>query len=172
MPVHDDIVRIEDHHVDLLELSLVLAREKKLIFQVTQGVTLLTLVIVFVLPKMYAATATLLPPQQNPSVLTSLIGQVGSNAILDLPDLGLKNPADVFVAMLKSRTIEDALVNRFDLRKVYYVKRYVDACKKLEERTEINPEKEGLISIQVEDRDPKRAAAIANAWVDELRALK
>src|SRR5664279_2812518 len=73
--------------------------------------------------------------------------------------------------MLKSRTIEDALVNRFDLREVYYVKRYEDARKKLEKRSEIDPEKEGLISIQVTDRDPKRAAEMANAWVDELRAL-
>ena len=53
----------------------------------------------------------------------------------------------------------------------YNVKRYQDARKILEKRSEINPEKEGLISIQVSDRDPKRAADIANAWVDELRAL-
>ena len=55
--------------------------------------------------------------------------------------------------------------------KSYYVKRYQDARKILEKRSEINPEKEGLISIQVSDRDPKRAADIANAWVDELRVL-
>ena len=94
-----------------------------------------------------------------------------ASASLDLRDLGLKNPADVFVAMLQSRTVEDALVNRFDLRKLYNVKRYQDARKILEKRSEINPEKEGLISIQVSDRDPKRAAEIANTWVDELRDL-
>ena len=125
----------------------------------------------FLWPKMYTATATILPLQQNQSVLSSMLGQLGDVQALDLRDLGLKNPADVFVAMLKSRTVEDALINRFDLRKVYNVKRYEDARKVLEKRSEIDPEKEGLISIQVSDRDPKRAAEIANACVDELRAL-
>ncbi len=161
----------EEGHADLLEILLVLAREKKRILQVTGAATVLATIIVFVVPKMYTATATILPPQQNQSVLSSLVGQVGGAAALDLNDLGLKNPADVFVAMLQSRTVEDALVNRFDLRKVYNVKRYQDARKILEKRSEINPEKEGLISIQVSDRDPKRAADIANAWVDELHAL-
>jgi tyrosine-protein kinase Etk/Wzc len=161
----------EAGHADLLEILLVLAREKKRILQITGAATVLATIIVFVVPKMYTATATILPPQQNQSVLSSLVGQVGGAAALDLNDLGVKNPADVFAAMLQSRTVEDALVNRFDLRKVYNVKRYQDARKILERRSEINPEKEGLISIQVSDRDPKRAADIANAWVDELHAL-
>src|SRR5664279_4796259 len=158
-------------NADLLEVLLVLAREKKWILQITGSITLLTTIIVFVVPKMYTATATILPPQQNQSVLSTLVGQVGGAASLDLRDLGLKNPSDVFVEMLQSRTIEDALVNRFDLRKLYNVKRYQDARKILEKRSEINPEKEGLISIQVSDRDPQRAADIANTWVDELRSL-
>jgi tyrosine-protein kinase Etk/Wzc len=162
---------LEDGHADLLEILLVLAREKKRILQITGAATALAIITVFLVPKMYTATATILPPQQNQSVLSTLVGQVGGAATLDLNGLGLKNPADVFVAMLRSRTVEDALVNRFDLRKVYNVKRYQDARIILEKRTEINPEKEGLISIQVSDRDPKRAADIANAWVDELRAL-
>jgi len=158
-------------HADLLELCLVLAREKKKIVQITLGAAILAAVIVLIIPKMYTATATILPPQQNQSVLSSMMGQMAVAQTLDLRDLGLKNPSDVFVAMLKSRTVEDALINRFDLRKVYYIKRYQDTRKKLESRSEIDPEKEGLISIQVSDRDPDRAAAIANAWVDELRAL-
>lgn len=156
---------------DFLEILLVLAREKERILQVTVAMTLLATIVVFIMPKMYSATALILPPQQNQSVLSTLVGQVGAANALDLRDLGLKNPSDVFVGMLKSRTVEDALVNRFDLRKVYNVKRYQDARKTLEKRSEIDPEKEGLISIQVSDRDPKRAADIANAWVDELRAL-
>ena len=73
--------------------------------------------------------------------------------------------------MLTSRTIEDNLINRFDLRKVYRSKRYQDARKKLESRSEIIATKEGLISISVTDNDPKRAAEIANAYVDELHTL-
>jgi uncharacterized protein involved in exopolysaccharide biosynthesis len=156
---------------DFLELLLVLAREKKTIVLITLVATILATIIVFIIPKMYIATATILPPQQNQSMATALLGQVAGAATVDLRDLGLKNPSDVFVAMLKSRTIEDSLINRFDLRKVYNVKRYQDARKTLEKRSEIDPEKEGLISISVSDRDPKRAADIANAWVDELRSL-
>jgi len=157
--------------IDFLEVLLVLAREKKLILQVTLGAIVLAAIIVFIIPKSYTATATILPPQQNQSVLSAMLGQLAGTQTLDLRDLGLKNPADVFVAMLKSRTVEDGLVNRFDLRKVYNVKRYQDARKKLEKRSEIDPQKEGLISIAVSDRDPRRAADIANAWVEELRAL-
>src|SRR5215471_1951904 len=156
---------------DLLELLLVLAREKKPVLLFTFAATIFATIIVFIIPKMYTATATILPPQQNQSMVSALLGQVAGGATLDLRDLGLKNPSDVFVAMLKSRTVEDALINRFDLRKIYNVKRYQDARKTLEKRSEIDPEKEGLISIAVSDRDPKRAAEIANAWVDELRSL-
>jgi capsule polysaccharide export protein KpsE/RkpR len=114
---------------------------------------------------------TLIIQQQDQLVANALLGQFSGGATLDLPDLGLKNPSDVFVARLKSRTVEDTLVNQLDLRTVYNVKRYQDARKILEKRNEIDPEKEALISIQVSDRDPKRAADIANAWVDALRTL-
>jgi tyrosine-protein kinase Etk/Wzc len=138
-------------HADLLELMLVLAREKRQIVLVTLGAAVLAAIIVFLVPKSYTATSTILPPQENQSVLSSMLGQVAGAQALDLRDLGLKNPSDV--------------------RKVYNVKRYEDARKKLEKRSEIDPEKEGLISIAVTDNDPKRAADIANAWVDELRVL-
>ena len=156
---------------DVIEVLLVLAREKKRILLVTLAVAVLATIVVFLLPKMYTATATILPPQQKQSALTSMIGQIGAIAGLGASDLGLKNPADLFVAMLTSRTIEDSLINRFDLRKVYGVKRYQDARKKLGNRSEIIATKEGLISIAVTDREPKRAADIANAYVDELHSL-
>ena len=100
-----------------------------------------------------------------------MIGQIGAIAGLGSSDLGLKNPADLFVAMLTSRTIEDNLINRFDLRKVYRAKTYQDARKKLDKRSEILATKEGLISVSVTDNDPKRAAEIANAYVEELHNL-
>jgi uncharacterized protein involved in exopolysaccharide biosynthesis len=73
--------------------------------------------------------------------------------------------------MLRSRTIQDRLIDKFDLRKVYRTQRYQDARKKLDARSYIVAEKEGLISIAVEDRDPNRAAAMANAYVDELHEM-
>ncbi len=157
---------------DAIELLLVLARHKMRILQITLAVALLATVISLLLPKMYTATTTLLPPQQRQSALNTMLGQIGVlSKLAGAGDLGLKNPADLFVAMLKSRTIEDNLINRFDLRKVYWIERYQDARKKLEGRSNISASDEGVISVSVTDRDPKRAAAIANAYVDELHNL-
>ena len=156
---------------DILELLLTLARSKKLILQVTLATAVLAAIVVFVMPKVYTATATILPPQQKQSALNAMIGQIGVIAGLGGADLGLKNPADLFVAMLTSRTIEDNLINRFDLRKVYRVQRYQDARKNLEKRSEIVATKEGLISISVTDHDPRRSAELANGYVEELHSL-
>jgi len=157
---------------DMIEVLLVLARAKKRILQITLATALLATIIAFLLPKMYTATTTLLPPQQTQSALSLMLGQVGVLGKLSgATDLGLKSPADLFVAMLKSRTIQDNLINRFDLRKVYWVKRYQDARNRLERRSNISASDEGVISISVSDRDPVRAAAIANAYVDELHSL-
>src|SRR5271165_2725911 len=156
---------------DVIEVLLVLAREKKRILLVTFAVAVLATVVVLFLPKMYTATTTILPPQQKQSSLNSMLGQIGALAGLGASDLGLKNPADLFVAMLTSRTIEDTLINRFDLRKVYGVKRYQDARKKLERHSEVIATKEGLISISVTDHEPRRAADMANVYVDELHNL-
>src|SRR5271166_408 len=157
--------------VDVIEILLVLAREKKRILQITVAAALLATIVAFLLPKMYTATATILPPQQKQSALNLMLGQLGSLARLGGADLGLRNPADLFVAMLKSRTVEDNLINRFDLRKDYRIKRYQDARKKLESRSNISASDEGIISIAVTDRDPRRAADLANAYVEELHNL-
>ncbi len=159
-----------DHHdkADFIELLLVLARKKKPILLFTAGVAIVAAIIVLFLPKTYTATSTILPPQQKQSALNSMLGQIGAIAGLSGGDLGLRNPDDVFVAMLTSRTIADNLIDRFDLRKAYRVKRYQDAQKKLKQNSEVIATKEGLISISVTDHDPKRAAEIANAYVQEL----
>jgi len=157
---------------DVIEILLVLAREKKRILQITGAAALLAAIVSLLLPTMYTATTTLLPPQQTQSTLDQMIGQAGVLGKLSAAsDLGLKNPSDLFVAMLKSRTVEDNVINRFDLRKVYWVKHYQDARKRLESRSTVEAGDEGVISVSVTDRDPTRAAAIANAYVDELHSL-
>ena len=157
--------------VDMIAVLLVLAKNKMWILKITLAVALLALIVSLLLPKMYTATTTVLPPQQNQSSVTAMLGQLGAIAGLGSADLGLKNPDDLFVAMLGSRTIEDRLIDRFDLRRVYSVERYQAARKTLESRSKIAAGDEGLISISVADRDPKRAADIANAYVDELHEL-
>ena len=157
--------------VDAIAVLQVLANHKMQILKVTLAAALLALIVALQLPKMYTATTTVLPPQQNEPTATAMLGQLGAIAGLGSADLGLRNPDDLFVAMLQSRTIEDRLIDRFDLRRVYSVKQYQAARKKLAERSDIGAGKEGLISISVTDRDPKRAAELANAYVDLLHEL-
>ncbi len=156
---------------DLLALLLALTRRKKIILQVTIAVAVLAAIVALILPKTYSAMTVILPPQQNQSAASALVGQIGLLGGLSSSDLGLKNPDDLFIAMLNSRTVEDHLIDRFDLLRVYGVKRYQDARKKLENNSYVVAEREGTISVSVTDRDPKRAAAMANSYVDELRSL-
>jgi uncharacterized protein involved in exopolysaccharide biosynthesis len=157
--------------IDSLDLLLVLARRKKPILQVTISAAVLAIIVSLLLPKTYTATATILPPEQRQSILSSLLGQFGALAGLSGADLGLENPADLFVAMLKSRTIADRLIDKFSLRRVYRVKTYHDARRKLAKASRITAGEEGLITIAVTDRDPQRAAELANAYVDDLHSL-
>jgi uncharacterized protein involved in exopolysaccharide biosynthesis len=157
--------------VDIIDLLLVLSKSKGRILQITIAIAIIATATSWLLPKMYTATSTILPPEESQSSLTSLLGQFGAFAGVSSKDLGFKNSSDLFVAMLKSRTIEDRLVDRFDLRKVYGVKFYQDARKKLEGRSHISAGDEGLISVSVTDRDPMRAAELANAYVAELHSV-
>lgn len=156
---------------DLVEILVVLARKKKPILLFTAAVAIVAMIIVLLMPKTYTATSTILPPQQKQSALNSMLGQMGAIAGLSVGDLGIRNPDDVFVAMLSSRTIEDNLISHFDLQKVYGVSRQQDAQKKLQQNSDIIATKEGLISISVTDHDPNRAAEIANGYVKELYAI-
>jgi uncharacterized protein involved in exopolysaccharide biosynthesis len=157
--------------VTLLDILIVLAKHKKLIAQITIGATLLALVISFVIPKKFTATTRILPPQQTQSSAIAMLAQLNPLAAGLGRDLGLKNPSDLFVTMLKSRTVEDALIDKFDLRREYDYKTYYDTRKKLESRSSISSDKDGTIAVSVEDGDPQRSADMANAYVDELYKL-
>ena len=154
-----------------LELLIVLAKRKWMILAVTFACGILSLIYALLLPKTYTAETKILPPQQTQSVAGAMLGQLGSLAGLAGKDLGIHNPNDLYVAMLQSRTIRDALIERFHLKTLYKVERMMDARKRLEAATDIDSGKDGIISISVQDRDPKRAADMANAYVSELYKL-
>ncbi len=165
---------VADEGINVLDVLIVLAERKGWIAKATVGFTLLVTIVVFLLPNRYTATAKILPPQQNQSLSASMMGQLaglGALGALAGGNLGLKNPNDLYVGMLKSRTVEDALIQRFDLQKVYWDKRVSDAQKDLEKASDIAASKEGFITIAVEDKDKKRSAEMANAYVEELRKL-
>jgi uncharacterized protein involved in exopolysaccharide biosynthesis len=166
----------EDNEFSLVDLLIVLAKRKRLIFWVTAGFAVAAIIISLLLPAKYTATVTLLPPQQNSSMGAQLAAQLGSMGSLAQMAGGgsslLKNPNDMFVAMLKSRTVEDAMISRFELMREYNKKYLSDTRKAFEQHATVDGSgKDGLIHISVEDRDPRRAAALADGYVEAFRGL-
>ena len=165
-----------DDSVDLLNLALILAGRKRFIFLSSFIVAVITAIIVLVIPQTFTATATMLPPQKENSS-SALLGSLGGLAALAgggggaASMLGLKNPGDLYIGLLQSETIADTLIHRFDLMHIYKEKKLSDTRKKLRSNTTILSEKSSLISIAVKDHDPKRAAAMANAYIQELHDL-
>ncbi|MGC1423103.1 MAG: Wzz/FepE/Etk N-terminal domain-containing protein [Terracidiphilus sp.] len=165
----------KDNEISLLDLLIVLAERKNIILGVTAVFAILAIIISLVLPKRYTATVTLLPPQQGSSIgagLSSQLGSLGGMAALAGGSLGLKSPNDMYVALFKSRTVEDAMAERFGLMQEYHAKHLSDAGKLFEGHTKVDASgKDGLIRISVDDSDPQRAAMLANGYVDQFRNM-
>lgn len=145
----------------------------------------ITAVVAFLIPNRYQSTTRLMPPDQTNSgmaLLSAALGgrggsDSGSGSGLNLGAvagdlLGMKTSSDLFIGILQSRTVEDDLIDRFNLRKVYWDRYYKDARADLERRTDITTDrKSGIITILVSDRDPKRAAAMGTEYIHELDRL-
>jgi tyrosine-protein kinase Etk/Wzc len=161
--------------ISLLDLLIVLARRRRDLLTGTAAAAALAAIVSFLLPNRFTATTVILPPQQNSSSAAMLLGQLGAaNPLASLAggSLGLKNPNDLQVAMLKSRTVEDAMIDRFNLIALYREKRRSDGRKAFEKYVDIeNGLKDGLIRISVTDKNPARAAEMANAYVEEYKKL-
>jgi capsule polysaccharide export protein KpsE/RkpR len=137
---------------------------------------LLGLVIALAIPVEYESSVELMPPDnqsgQGLAMVAALTGGAGGLGPIAGDLLGMKSSGDQFVGILHSRTAEDDLVQRFELKKVYRTKLQEDARKELAQKTRISVDrKSGIIGIVVEDHDPRRAAAIAQGYVDELDHL-
>jgi len=168
------LIHNRDDEISPLDTLIVLAEHKGFILCVTLICGALGLLIALILPGRYTALATVLPPQQSSSLgagLASQLGSLGAVASLAGRDLNLKNPNDMYVAMFRSRTVEDAMIQRFGLREGKE-KSISIARKRFESNFAAEGSgKDGLIHIAVQDGDPKRAAEMANAWIEQFRTL-
>jgi len=168
-------VAAESDEVSLLDLLIVVAERKRIVFWSTTIFAVLAIIVSLILPTRYTATVTLLPPQESGSMggmLASQLGSMGGMAALAGGSLGIKNPNDRYVAMLQSRTVEDAMVQRFGLMREYHAKLLSDARKIFEGNTTVDGSgKDGLIHISVEDHDADKASSMANGYVDQFREL-
>lgn len=160
--------------IHLLDLLIVLARHKKLVIGMPIATGLAAMAISLVMTPIFTSTVTIMPPQQQQGsgLAAAMLGQLGGLAGAAGSIAGLKNPNDLYVGMLESRTVADNLIAKFRLKERYESKTIDDARKVLDKVTDIdNGKKDGLISISVNDEDPKFAAELANAYVDELTKL-
>ena len=158
-----------DDEINLMDLLLVIAKHNRLILKFTGSVALLAVVISLLMDNVYTAKVMIMPPQQSQSsaasIMLSQVGALGSLAGVD------KSPSGLYIAMLKSRSVADYVIDRFKLMSVYKKKTYVATRKKLEDSVTMTAGKEGMISIEFDDTDPKRAAAIANGYILGLDTL-
>jgi capsule polysaccharide export protein KpsE/RkpR len=155
---------------------------RRFIFRATVVGALLSTLIAFLIPKRFQTTARLMPPDQESSgmgmaMMAAASGGLGSQIGSGLGSvagdlLGLKNSSDLFIGILQSRTVQDDLINKFDLRKVYSDSRMEDARQDLAKHTGVAADrKSGIITIQVEDKSPTRAAAMAGEYINELNQV-
>jgi tyrosine-protein kinase Etk/Wzc len=169
-----------EDEVALLDLLTVLAEHKKVVLGVTFSVAILAALVSLFLPVRYTATATIVAPQQNESFSSLFAAQAqaastrnlsslfGGAAAMSFP----KTQKDLYTALLKSRTVEDAMIRRFDLMREYKQTRLSDCRAVFERKATVDPGgKEGWLYISVVDRDPERAAELTNGYVEELSKL-
>jgi len=158
--------------------SLSLLWERRLLLsRVSLYALLASTLAAFLIPARYESTARLMPPDnQSGSSLAmaaaAMSGAAGGIGGIASDFLGLKSTSDVFVGILSSRTAQDKLIQQFDLKKLYRDRRMEDARKDLAEHTGISVDRKSqIITITVTDKSPPRAAAMAQAYVEELNHL-
>lgn len=161
----------DDDEISLLDLLQVVVDNLRLLVLGPLACGLAALGISFAIPPTFTAKTQFLPPQQQQSAAASMLASLGALGGLAGAATGLKNPADQYVAFMKSVSVQDALIDRFRLIEKYDAKLKTDARLALTSNLRITSGKDGLISVEVDDEDPTFAADLANAHVEELRKL-
>lgn len=161
----------EEDEISLLDLLQTIAENIKLLVLGPLVVGLAALGISFAIPPTFTANTRFLPPQQQSSSAASMLQSLGALGGLAGAAAGIKSPADQYVAFLKSRAVQDPLIDQFNLMQRYEAKLKDDARKALANNARISSGKDGLISIEFDDADPAMAAQLANAHVQQLGTL-
>ena len=159
----------QDDEISLIDLAITLAKHKKLIIGAPLIVAIVVAIYSFFIPPTYTADVQMLPPQQQSSA-SAMLSQLGAFGGMG-GAAGIKNPNDTYVAMLKSRTIQDSMIKRFKLQAVYKTKTPEKTRGALNGATKVTVGKDGIIGISVDDESPQRAAILANGYVDALQQM-
>jgi len=161
----------EDDEISLLDLLQVVVDNLRLLVLVPLVAGLLALGVTFAIAPTYTATTKFMPPQQQQSSAAAMLAGLGALGGLAGAASGLKNPADQYVAFVKSRSVQDALIDRFNLTERYDEKFKQDTRLMLEKNVQIAAGKDGLITIDADDKNAEFSAQLANAHIEELGKL-
>lgn len=167
----NQIVIQEDDAIDFSGIVRTIADHWRLLTVGPLLVGCCVLGITYFIPSTYTAATRFLPPQQQQSAAASMLQSLGSLGGFANAANGLKNPLDQYIALAKSRSVQDALVQKFQLQSRYDAELKEDALIALDKNTRIGGGKDGLITIEVDDKDPAFSAKLANAYVAELSRL-
>jgi uncharacterized protein involved in exopolysaccharide biosynthesis len=138
----------------------------------TIGAGAIALGATFLISPTFTAKTSFLPPQQQQSNAIAAMASLGALASLAGNTGAIKSPIDQFISLMSSETVSDRIIDHFELMNVYDVELRSIARKRLNDNVRIIPgKKDGLIYIEVDDHDPKRAADIANHYIVELRRM-
>lgn len=165
-------LREDETEISLLDLLITLAKRKRLLIGLPLACALLAAAASLLMTPIFRASTSILPPQQAQSNASAMLAQaLGGVGGMAGSALGIKNPNDTYIAMLQSRAIAMVLITRHDLKNRYQQDTLDDTVKVLASNTQIKSGKDGIITINVEDKDPKHAAQMANDYVKALDAL-
>lgn len=161
----------DEDEISLLDLLQTVVENLRLLVLGPLLVGLAALGISFAIPPTFTASTQFLPPQQQQSAAAAMLQSLGALGGLAGAATGIKNPNDQFVSFMQSRTLQDALIERFKLQERYETKYLEDTRRELAKNARISSGKDGLIRVEVDDKDPAFAAELANAHVQELTQL-
>jgi capsule polysaccharide export protein KpsE/RkpR len=166
-----EVAQLFDDELGLLDLVQTIVENLRLLVLSPLAVAVFAWGVSYLMPPIYTAKTQFLPPQQQQSAAVNMLANLGSLGGLAGTVGVIKNPADQFLAYLKSATVQDKLIERFNLLDRYEVKTKTDARLLLSSNVRAAAGKDGLITIEVEDLDPTFSAELANAYVEELEKL-
>jgi uncharacterized protein involved in exopolysaccharide biosynthesis len=177
--MHDKVATVLPHaghgddaeSLNLIDVLAIFARQRKVFVAVFTLTMIVAVAAAFLMKPFFVSTVVILPPQQATSAASMMLSQLGGLSAAAGGLAGLKNPNEIYIGMLQSRSIGDRLITEFKLQERYDETTMDETRKELLKKTAFVSGKDGMIRISVEDNDPRFAAQLANAYVEQLIRL-
>lgn len=177
--MHDKVATVLPHagngddaeSLNLIDVLAIFSRQRKVMLVVMSLSMIVALAAAFLMRPFFVSTAVIFPPQQATSAASMMLSQLGGLSAAAGGLAGLKNPNEIYIGMLQSRSIGDRLITEFKLQERYDETTMDETRKELLKKASFMSGKDGMIRISVEDHDPRFSAQLANAYVDQLIRL-